>query len=456
MKEKKRKSIIVYWIWMVILFVMVLLSQQVVASIMQGNLSSAKYGAEATFEILWSGLVLLIVLLFKNKYIFTQKMEGFFASLKYILPELLLSGFFCLIGLLNIFTSGNPASLASVFNLALYCLFIGIVEEFLCRGWLLNEFLERYSNNKKEIILSIIFSSLIFGVIHFINVGETQSFIETCVQVMNAAAGGVFLALVYYKTKNIWVVVASHAIWDFSIFLSDVSSLGDCLSGTATSFGIVMNIIRGLVLIIAYSFFSYWLYRQTDLYQKEVKNTKDYYMAIGVALYIVGLLFLYVPEEGTLCPEYTRRKIDNPYQVIYSHSLEYHIENTPLSLGYDEESGRVTFQNTVGKYEVFLTEEDDKVYDYLLIENDDYYSILIQTSYNVVYYGNYSKNNIIGTKEYLEKVKKSLVKTVGPDISRLGILKIEGNLYQYPMLVSSLGDYLYFDRDGKLYINQEG
>ena len=51
MKEKKRKSIIVYWIWMVILFVMVLLSQQVVASIMQGNLSSAKYGAEDTFEI---------------------------------------------------------------------------------------------------------------------------------------------------------------------------------------------------------------------------------------------------------------------------------------------------------------------------------------------------------------------------------------------------------------------
>ena len=70
MKEKKRKHIFVYWLMMIVLFVVILFAQQVVASIMQGSLSTSKFGEETTFEILWAGLVLLIVLLFKNKYIF--------------------------------------------------------------------------------------------------------------------------------------------------------------------------------------------------------------------------------------------------------------------------------------------------------------------------------------------------------------------------------------------------
>ena len=84
--EKKRKHIFVYWLMMAVLFVGVLLAQQVVASIMQGSLAASKFGAEATFEILWAGLVLIVVLAFKNKYIFTQKREGFFRSAQYALP----------------------------------------------------------------------------------------------------------------------------------------------------------------------------------------------------------------------------------------------------------------------------------------------------------------------------------------------------------------------------------
>ena len=94
--EKKRKHIVIYWLFMIALFVGVLLSQQLVASMMQGSLSTSKFGHEATFEILWAGLVLIIVLLFKNKYIFTQDRMGFFESVPYILPELLLSLFFAL------------------------------------------------------------------------------------------------------------------------------------------------------------------------------------------------------------------------------------------------------------------------------------------------------------------------------------------------------------------------
>lgn len=452
MKEKRRKHIIIYWFFMIALFIAVLLLQQLVASILQGSLSTAKYGMEATFEILWAGLTLILVLLFKNKYIFTQKREGFFASIKYILPELILSCFFFFIGLISIFSTDNPVDVFAIFNLLLYSAFIGIVEEFLCRGWLLNEFLERYSKNRKEILLSILFSSIIFGFVHFINIGEAQNFIETVIQVMNATAGGIFLALVYYKTKNIWVVVFSHAVWDFTIFLGDVNSLGDCLSGSYQTFGFVVNIIRGILLIVAYLFFSYWLYRKTDLYEKENKQKKNYYVAIGVALYILGL-FTSVPEEGSLCPNYTFKNIEGGFQTTYYKTLSYNVSNYPLTLYQEAETGRIIFRNVMGE-SIYLTEDDD-YYQYELIDNDDYYSILILSNYHVFYYGNYSKSDITNDREYLEKVKDSLVKMVGPNISSLGMIKIDNDFYHYPMLLTEQGDYLYFDKEGSLYLHSE-
>ena len=455
MKEKKRKHIVVYWILMVVLFLVVLFAQQIVASIMQGSLSTSKFGHETMFEILWAGLVLLVVLAFKNKYIFTQQRESFFKSFKYILPELLLSGFFILISIISLLTTNGPFDIYAVFNLILYCIFIGIVEEFLCRGWLLNEFLERYSKNRKEIILSIIFSSVIFGVVHFINIGETQGVVETLVQVMNATAGGMFLALVYYKTKNIWVVVASHAIWDFSLFLGEVNSLGECLSGTPTHVMVIVNIIRGLVLTLAYLLFCYWLYRQTDLYQKEIgNNTKDYFIAIGIALYVIGLLFINSTSEGYYtCPEYTRRKIDEPFKVSTYYYPSYQVSETTLVLELDRENGGVILKDLSTDRSINLLGKKDDVYDYIMIDNDSYYTIVIQTKTNVVLYGSFSKNNIVRNNDYLKKVKESLKTVVVPEIKELGVLDVEGDSYHYPLLISDLHQYLYFGSDGKLYIH---
>jgi len=450
--EKKRKHIVVYWLFMIVLFLVVLLSQQLVASIMQGSLSTSKYGQDATFEILWAGLVLIIVLVFKNKYIFTQKRENFFSSLQYILPELLLSGFFVLISIVSILTTDNPLDIYSIFNLALFCLFIGIVEEFLCRGWLLNEFLERYSNTRKEIILSILFSSFIFGVIHFLNIGETQGFFETLVQVMNAAAGGVFLALVYYKTKNIWVVVATHAIWDFSLFLSQANSLGDCLAGKPTTLSVAASIVQGIVLIFAYLLFCYWMYRQTDLYQKEKNGNKDYLIGIGIAIYIAGLLFIHAPTDGEICPSYTHKSIESPYNVQYFYSLTFPLENTDVVLDMDSDTHRIWLRNSETDEHVYLTEDDD-FYDYILVDNVFTYTIIIQTDYNVIYYGTFDKINMEDDEAYFNKVKNGLKKMAVPDTKELGTLNIEDDLYVYPMLHTELDEFMYFDSEGNLYMN---
>ena len=42
-----------------------------------------------------------------------------------------------------------------VVNLLIGCFLVGVAEEFLCRGWLFNEFLERFGETKKGVWFSI-------------------------------------------------------------------------------------------------------------------------------------------------------------------------------------------------------------------------------------------------------------------------------------------------------------
>lgn len=448
-KEKKKVPIFVYFIGMIFLFVVYLFAEQIFASVAANSIATSKFGSEALFEIMWAGVVLIVVLLYKNKYIFTQQQEKFSTSIKFIMPEIVLSIFFLFISLIGLIANNNPVSIGAIFNLGIYCLFIGIVEEFLCRGWLLNEFLERYSDTKKGTILSIIFSSFIFGVIHFINIGETQGVFETLVQVMNAASSGIFLALVYYKTKNIWVVVFSHALWDFSLFLSEANSLGDCLSGVPTKEMIICDIVRGLVLTAAYLCLCYWMYAQTDLYTKEKKGYKKFF-PIGVVVYLIGLFFINMTAEDYYsCPEYTRKKIEDPYRVVSYNYDEYDVEFFGLKL--EGSNDGIALKSTVGGSSVNLV---DEYYDYLLVDNDNSYSILIQVGANSVLYGNYPKSQISFDEEYLNKVKEGLSKYVVTDINGLGTLSIQNSEYKYPVIKSTLGEYLYFDKDNKIYIDK--
>ena len=185
------------------------------------------------------------MLLFKNSYVFTQKREplktGLFYGLFYIIGSVI---FMLLFG---VFNGGFNSGLALI-NLFVGCLLIGICEEFLCRGWLLNEFLERYGNSKKGIWYSIVISGLIFGLMHIGNIFSAgQDVPSTITQVISAT--GIVFGLIYYKTKNIWSVVILHGLWDFSLFLGDVTPITEEIV-TVNGFSIV-GILFSILIILA-------------------------------------------------------------------------------------------------------------------------------------------------------------------------------------------------------------
>ncbi len=107
-----------------------------------------------------------------------------------------------------------PISL--IFAVVLEQLLIGVFEEFLFRGFVLNTFLAGMKHKGYRCKMAAVsFSSVLFGLIHLINLTETPELVySTITQVIYAAFIGFYLGVLYLRTKNIWVVVVYHMLID--------------------------------------------------------------------------------------------------------------------------------------------------------------------------------------------------------------------------------------------------
>ena len=106
---------------------------------------------------------------------------------------------------------------------------IGIFEETLFRGIIQEIFMEIFgSNTRKGVILSIVCSSVIFGMTHFQNMLFGVEFKSVVLQAMSAISIGlVFGALFFRSDRSIWPCVVLHAIIDAAGFMSGGSLWGE-------------------------------------------------------------------------------------------------------------------------------------------------------------------------------------------------------------------------------------
>lgn len=98
---------------------------------------------------------------------------------------------------------------------------VGVSEELMFRGVLLNSCLDYYGETSvSSINKAIIISGGIFGAFHIFNVLIGASLSGSIVQAINAAVLGIMLGAIYVRSsKNIWPCIVLHAIQDTSAFL---------------------------------------------------------------------------------------------------------------------------------------------------------------------------------------------------------------------------------------------
>lgn len=124
----------------------------------------------------------------------------------------------------------------------------GIGEETLCRFAILTLLVIICRHSKWKVPLVIYTSSLIFGLLHFINLID-QNWPLTVFQFCFTTISGIFFALIFLYTGRLWLVMVIHFAMDFVSSFSEISAMNSTVS-LADYQSIVVLALLMLVLTI--------------------------------------------------------------------------------------------------------------------------------------------------------------------------------------------------------------
>lgn len=411
--KNSKKNSILFTIIMVVVFFLIteFLIWGYGSSILLTAISKYPKGELVITEAVLASLVLIVMLLFRNGYVFTQKHEKLTKGLFY--------GSYFLIGasvFIFVYKAGLKEGLA-VLNLAVGCFLVGVSEELLCRGWLLNEFLEKFGNTKKGVWYSIIVSGGIFGILHLGNVLTGQTWSTTIVQALTAMAAGIFFGIIYYKTKNIWSVILLHALWDFSLLLSEIIPIKS-ETVVLSSFSII-GLVFSLGMILSECISIIPFIKDID---KEPEKESIIVCAIIGFLGFITCMILSSFQTVNFKDTYNYEPINiKNFSVTTNNYQEHFIKEENYYFKLYKDGKKLVFQNMNNNLKKEWLCEDLK--DFIIIKEKDNYIIgfidyLNHNNYFLRYI-RINKEELKDTEEFLEKIDQEIKEYLLPEDLRL-------------------------------------
>jgi len=92
----------------------------------------------------------------------------------------------------------------------------GLFEEVFYRGLVLKILLKKNGDSKRGIIFACVVSSAIFGLLHITNVFAGAPILPTISQVIHATAVGLFFAVIFLRTRKLWIPILLHGLLNVS------------------------------------------------------------------------------------------------------------------------------------------------------------------------------------------------------------------------------------------------
>ena len=134
--------------------------------------------------------------------------------------------------------------------LVLYCLSVSILEELFFRILLFSFILEKLQNKKHYYFITIILTSVIFGLWHLVNLITGAPIIATLMQVGYTFLIGCMLSVTFTVSKNIWFCILVHSIFDIGGFIITIIGEGDFQDMWFWILTITMMVICGAWILI--------------------------------------------------------------------------------------------------------------------------------------------------------------------------------------------------------------
>ena len=419
----------------------------ILANILYNAVFYGKYNTMLISEII---IVLFAIIIISVRKLWPQirsKKENFIVGIKRGMPILVISVIMLLVNGGELIIDGN-LSIPNFISLVLVSIAIGIAEEFIFRGWLQNEVMDRFGEGKKGALITILISGLLFGLFHLVNALSGQDLFTSFMQVIQTSAIGILFCSVYYASRNIWSLVFLHSFYDFSVLLGEVNSYKDCANNTDVAMIVnIITLIISVLFAIIYIAYSY-------LNIKNDANTKRRVTQIIV----VAILAMFITSY--LAPSEIMDK-----QICYNYE-EIDINNGKMTYFVEDEFviNYVNDENYIYNYKLFI--ENNKLnitnlktgdnikfnmdaYNFVVYEDGLNYVILVNSS-DKVYVSNFmNKDNLSDNLNYLEEISNSFLSFDTPEIIEIGYLEYENTIY--PLLKSYINDY-FIIKDNKVMV----
>lgn len=147
-----------------------------------------------------------------------------------------------------VFDFPKGKSLGEIVSIIVVALLVGIFEEYLFRGILLNGFLQRlHWRRETNLFWAIVFSSLIFSGSHLMNLSH-QSLTLTIMQVIMTFGFGLMQSATYLRTRSLVWPIMFHFMVDMQAMLR--TSLMQTHVYIPIWVGVVLMVMYGTVALI--------------------------------------------------------------------------------------------------------------------------------------------------------------------------------------------------------------
>ncbi len=152
------------------------------------------------------------------------------------------------------------------------CLFIGAFEELAFRGTLFLAILEKRRKDTRQIFITALISSLLFGLVHLANLLEGGGLVATLLQVGYSFLIGGMCSIILLKTRSIIPCILLHTIFDFCGSLVPTLGAGEIWNPPTIAFTAVLAVVVSVAMIVV-------LCRvkpeETDLFYQKYSHKKE-------------------------------------------------------------------------------------------------------------------------------------------------------------------------------------
>ena len=460
MDKKTWKLIAIIFVSLLLFYGILLVFGGNIAGLLYQALFYGKYNTMFISEMVLLIFALVMLAVRKRLNILKPQGKSIIYGIKRGIPIFVVS----LISLMSSVTGimGENLNIPNLISLIILAITIGMAEEFFFRGFIQGEIVDAYGKSRKQVIISVVVSGVIFGLVHLTNALSGQDIITTLMQVLQASSLGILLGSIYFITKNIWSVVFLHAFYDFAIMLSEVNSYKDCINSTDIStVMLIFTLVVSLIYVVIYLVGAYLNLqkRHVNEYIGEevtdeiiVKDGENATKAKKLVIVVIVLLFLASPlipadevENFQIC--YTYENVDINGEINFALDNEFVLNDVKLYV----DDYNLVMESIDGENKTVIETLENDIYDIYVYEIDSNYHILLNAN-EILYYGVVNKDSVAVTSEFTSILINSFQKYDVPEIMDIG--KLESNDGVYPLIKSYVSDYFIIKDDKVMVINQ--